>query len=463
MENVWLFDRCKEVENEPDGYIDLWSREHYKSTIITYGKTIQDILRSHGEEPLEENEITVGIFSHTRPIAKKFLAQIKQEFEVNENLKNWFPDILYRDPKRESSKWSLDSGIVVKRKSNPKEATVEAWGVVDGQPTGSHFNLLVYDDVVTKDNTTPDMIEKTTDSLALSYNLGALTGHRRRFIGTRYHYNDSYRAVMDRKTAVPRIYPATEDGELDGKTVFLPQDVFEKKVQDMGSYVAACQLLQNPKADSAMNFKEEWLRYWNTDISDKTNKYILVDPANEKHKKSDYTTMWVIGVGEDNNFYVHDIVRDKLKLSERANTLIELHRQYQPLQVGYEKYGMQADIEHIEFIQDQIGYHFNITPLGGSMAKNDRIRMLVPTFENHRIFLPRKLFKEDWQGRRQDMVQIFINNEYLPFPVGIHPDMLDSLARIHDTDMRLEAPINDTEYDYYEQDYDDSRDAVGGY
>ena len=131
LEHPWLFERCKEVEASPDGYLDLWAREHYKSTIITFGKTIQDILSSHGDNPLEKwqgIEITLGIFSHTRPIAKKFLSQIKQEFEGNRNLINWFPDVLYENPKSEASKWSLDSGLVVKRKSNPKESTVEAWG-----------------------------------------------------------------------------------------------------------------------------------------------------------------------------------------------------------------------------------------------------------------------------------------------------------------------------------------------
>lgn len=165
----WLFDRCNEVQAAPDGYLDLWAREHYKSTIITFALTIQEILKNP--------EITIGIFSHTRPIAKGFLRQIKREFELNEHLKALFPEVLYENPRKESPKWSEDDGIVVRRATNPKEATVEAWGLVDGQPTSKHYALMIYDDVVTRESvTTPDMIAKTTDAWALSRNLSSEQG-----------------------------------------------------------------------------------------------------------------------------------------------------------------------------------------------------------------------------------------------------------------------------------------------
>jgi hypothetical protein len=135
MERPWLLDRCKEVQAAPNDRLDLWSREHYKSTIITFGLTIQDILN--------DPETTIGIFSHTRPIAKGFLRQIKREFEANELLKSLFPDVLWTSPSKEAPKWSEDDGIVVKRKSNPKESTIEAWGLVDGQPTSKHYRTLL--------------------------------------------------------------------------------------------------------------------------------------------------------------------------------------------------------------------------------------------------------------------------------------------------------------------------------
>jgi hypothetical protein len=77
--------------------------------------------------------------------------------------------------------------------------------------------------------------------------------------------------------------------------------------------------------------------------------------------------MWVIGVGGDKNYYVIDGVRDRLNLTERTKMLLMLHRTYRPLGVGYEKYGMQADIEHIEYVMERQNYRFTITPLGGQM------------------------------------------------------------------------------------------------
>lgn len=424
VEHDWLFDRCREVQAEPDGMLDLWSREHYKSTVITFALTIQDILNNP--------EITIGIASHTRPIAKGFLRQIKREFELNQRLKDWFPDILHANPQKEALKWSEDDGIIVKRKSNPKEATVEAWGVVDGQPTSKHYSLLVYDDIVTRESvTTPEMIEKTTDALALSYNLGA-HGGKRRFIGTRYHFADTYKTIMERETVIPRIHPATHDGSETGEPVFLTQEQLTEKRRDMGPYVFGCQMLQNPIADSAQGFQRDWLRHYDGEPPQNCNWYLLVDAANGKRKNNDYTAIWAVGLGEDGNRYCIPEVRDRLNLTERANRVIELHRKYKPKQVRYERYGMMADIVYIREIMNQQQYRFDIIEVAGPQSKIDRIKRLIPSFENGKTYLPKKYLVTDYEGKTRDLIQDFIEQELIPFPVPLHDDMLDSLARIEE-------------------------------
>jgi predicted phage terminase large subunit-like protein len=421
----WLFARCREVQAYPNDHLDLWSREHYKSTIITFALTIQDILNNP--------DITIGIFSHTRPNAKGFLRQIKREFELNKNLIAWFPDILYENPSKEAIKWSEDDGIIVKRKSNPKEATIEAWGVVDGQPTGKHFSLLVYDDIVTKESvTTPDMIEKTTGALALSYNLGAHGGHKR-FIGTRYHFADTYKTVLERGTATPRIHAATHDGSMTGNPVFLTPEQLSIKRRDMGPYVFSCQMLQNPVADSSQGFDRAWVNHYDGELQlEQYNWYILVDAANGKRKNNDYTSMWAVGLGHDGNYYCIPEVRDRLNLTERAARLMALHKKYKPVEVRYERYGMMADINYIMQVQAQEAYRFRIIEVAGATSKIDRIKRLVPLFEDGKVWLPRIKYTTDYEGKARNLIDDFIESELVPFPVPLHDDMLDALARIAD-------------------------------
>lgn len=448
MNKNWLFNRCREVQANPNGYLDLWAREHYKSTIITFGMSILDILASHGDNPeprYNGREVTIGIFSHTRPIAKGFLEQIKVEFEQNNDLKALFPDILWSRPSQ-AKRWSLDKGITVKRKSNPKEATVEAYGVVDGQPIGMHFFIMVYDDLVTDDGVgSPDQIKKTTHKYRMSDNLGAEGGWKR-MVGTIYHLHDTYSVLRKEGSVIARIYPCTRDGTenfVEGNCVLKTAEELKRKRRDQGPYVFGSQMLLNPTNDTSQGFQTTWLRYWSAKHFGGLNVYLIVDPASGKKAKEgrgDYTVMLVIGLGADRKYRLIDGFRSRLNPTQRVNALFDLHRKWKPIRVGYEEYGMQSDIHYIEKEMSDRNYEFELVPLGGKLRKEDRIKQLIPVFERGDFLLPNNLIFIDHEKKAVDLVRSFIDDEYEPFPLVKHDDMLDDMARILDPELDTEWP-----------------------
>lgn len=476
--NRWLYARCREVEAEPDDHLDLWAREHGKSSLLTFGGSIQEILR--------DPEVTIGIFSHTRPIAKGFLRQVKAEFEGNAGLKALYPDVLWQNPRTEAQKWSEDEGITVKRQSNPKEATVEAHGLVDGQPTGKHYRLRIYDDVVTRESvTTPEMIQKVTEARELSDNLGS-RGGREWNIGTRYHFGDTYSVYLGRGVFKPRIYPATHNGKLDGEPVFLTEKEWGDKKRKQPSQVAA-QMLQNPLAGEDVMFRAAWLRrYWTRPRT--LNVYILVDPSKgSPSRRSDRTGMAVIGIDANHNKYLLDGYRHRMSLADRWKALKGLHKVWtrapgvQAVYVGYERYGLQSDIEHFEQMMQIEDYHFAIDevawPKDHAQSKADRVERLVPDLRDGRFWLPAIVHRDNqsctWTYEEEREVIVYrplqarpkvqremeerlegyrnvrpikrINEarqvydvtadlieEALFFPAGPHDDLIDAVARIYD-------------------------------
>jgi predicted phage terminase large subunit-like protein len=172
------------------------------------------------------------------------------------------------------------------------------------------------------------------------------------------------------------------------------------------------------------------------------NLYLLCDPAGEKKKTNDYTVMLVIGLGVDRNYYLIDGIRDRLNLTERTRALFTLHRKYLPLKTAYEKYGKDSDIEHINEKMDSENYRFNITPVAGGTGKNDRIRKLIPLFEEGRFWIPGRVLFRTYDGKQGDLVSQFLEDEYDSFPVSVHDDILDCMARIKDEDLAVDFPLS---------------------
>ena len=264
-------------------------------------------------------------------------------------------------------------------------------------------------------------------------------------IPMRYDPDNTYDAGKD--IGRPELNdPRTVDGEL-----MFPGRFSEKAVSDLetdlGPYGTAGQLQQRPSPKGGGEMRRDWLCFYKS-APRGGNRYILVDPAGERRPgargKKDNTAMGVIELGADKNFYLIDGYRDRLNLTERADILFKWHRQYCPLGVGYESYGMQSDIAHLENKMEMESYRFKITELGGILKKEDRIRRLIPILAAHRLWLPETLYRTIWDGTNVDLINAFIEDEYLPFPVGKLDDFIDMLSRICDDDMKIAWPDQNT-------------------
>lgn len=135
---------------------------------------------------------------------------------------------------------------------------------------------------------------------------------------------------------------------------------------------------QQPVPGGGGEFKREWIRHYHStpeEVAGGTNKYILIDPAGEQRPENDYTSIWVLGLGADGNYYWLDGVRDRLNITERTKAVMRLHRKWKPLDVRYERYGMMGDIQALRDLQERENYRFAITEVAGTrVKKNDRIR-----------------------------------------------------------------------------------------
>ena len=429
----WVLARCREVEEAPDEHLDLWSRGHFKSTIITFAGVTQYVLKNPNK--------CVCILSYKSGAAQAFLQQIMTAFETKEILLKCFPDILYPERKNhQGDHWSSSDGIVLKRNTSKKESTIDVSGLISGMKTGGHYDLLVYDDTVTYESVgTPEMIERTTAAWSMSLNLGTVGETKHWYIGTRYSVCDTYAHMLKTGTITERRHICHDD---EGRPVLLPQAEYNKKKREMTSKDWASQMLQMPVGDGELMFERRWFKTWRDgDLPERMNYYLFVDTALKKKKGSDYTVMMVIGFGSDGRKYVIDFIRDKLKLSEKTAMILELAERWRPSVIFWEENASVEGGEHIAEVLEKRGWaglEFFAFRQPTSISKEDRIGKLEPDFRAGNIIFPYDRWYKGYDGMERDLVQDFLNDEYLVMTMAgapSHDDMLDCLANIENAEL----------------------------
>ena len=425
---------CKDVMKGPKTKtVDLWAREHFKSTIITTAETIQDILNNPEER--------IAIFSYVKPIAVAFLRQIKQIFEKSDLLKACFPDVLYQDPQKESDKWS-DDGFLVKRTGFAKELTLEAYGLTEGMPTSRHYTKRIYDDIVTLDLVqSPEMMEKVKENFDMSLNLGS-DGDRERVIGTYYHHSDPLVYIVNKKDPdgnliyETRVKPATDDGTPNGKSVLLSEEKLAEKKANPRTFYTQQLLDPTPKGTQKLH-KENLVEVFTADIPQRLFKFMVIDPAGErKDRVGDAWSIMVAGVEpyrDDlgaSDVYILDMVIEVLTQEEAFKTVVDMYCRNGVIRaMGVEKVGISTAEVHIanalrargKLLTVEAGTLVLLRPAGRQKA--DRIEANVAwPLNNGKI----KISAAVPVGYRE---RLKLEMEKFPF---WHDDGLDTLSYLYD-------------------------------
>lgn len=247
--------------------------------------------------------------------------------------------------------------------------------------------------------------------------------------------------------------------EMAEGSLLFPQRLGRKDLDqirlDMTEYHYSGQFLQEPVPIGGGEFKQEWIQYYRQgSIKPKEmNIAILVDQAggeelNKKKKKlSDWTAIIVIGLAPDNNYYVLDMIRDRLNPTERVETIFMVHRHWneltgKPPKVGCEQIGLSTDVHYLNERKRQESYNFPVIPLGAGqrISKEERIRKLIPVMQNGRWYMPQSKTYIDAEGRTWDLVKEFIDAEIATFPKSRYDDVIDCASRILDTELAMVFP-----------------------
>lgn len=472
----WSYDRIIEVEKNPNGVVDLWSRGHGKSSIITVAKSIQDLINL--------DNIAIIVFSHTFSKAKQHTGLIKQILETNDALKQLFPERFYSNPSVEAPTWN-ETDLVIKRTMARKEPSIKTCGFNYALPTGMHSDILVYDDVVTEQSvTTAEQIEKTRYMYNQSKPLGATAGYAERIIGTRYSFNDLFQELIDSGSYPIRLYPATDDGLITGNPVVFSQERWDKVCEPpTTTTMINNQYLLTPQTAKDRLFDIKNLQWWDVRPSMMT-VYILADPAKSQQAAACDTAMIVLGVQKNGLIFILDGACHKMTLVERWERLKGFHSKWskipgvQKILVGYEDI-QNDDIQYFES-EMRKGFDaisFKIEPLTrsitGSNQKHARIERLEPDLRANRIWLPydnrynetnpghptanqKKLLDQHGDqtriardvivklkdGSKYSLLDILIK-QLQEFPFSTKVDLIDALSRIYDMGIRKPSDLRD--------------------
>lgn len=445
-----------------------YPRGNFKSSVATIGYTVQQVAKNPNIRILIDNEVYGN--------SKNFLREIKGHME-NEEVLALYPQL--ECDKRINDGWTESTVITKSRTRVLKEPTIACAGL-DQIKISMHFDIIIMDDLVSPRNvTTKDQIDKVVEHYKLALSLLEPNGYLI-IIGTRYHYSDLYGYLLENEREVfdHLILPAilTEESvdslkekfpELHAKynyqigELLFPERITLEFLQEQrasqGPYIYNCNYMLNPINPEESDFQKEWLQYYRGSLVKELGKYYLNvewvgnwkktalegytvpfkvpvritttwDPANKKKKTSDHTGGSTVGTDPEGRWFILNLTRDKFNPKEVVDHIFQENIEFEAEITGVEEEGKETIKFYLIERMKKLAKFFRLKELkSGGVAKEDRVKRLIPRFANGMVFLPLHLYRKNWEGQQVDIVEGF-EDEYIYFPLAKKDDVIDALA-----------------------------------
>jgi len=400
--------------------MQLWPRGSFKSAVFDVGLVCWEIARNP--------DIRICVCSETGKQAKKFVAQAMKIIDSQ-----WFKD---RFGVHRGKEWKTGEFISAQRKAtHKKEPTLLAAGAGEVW-TGSHWDLVLMDDVVSQENTkTPEAIE------SLKHWFGEILaqldpGCRILMIGTLHHFADLYCHIMKTKEMRELFELSIHSWLNPDGTLFFPGRITREFVKQqkalMPPRMFACFYENKPTTDEERIFRPEYFRVIDDeDIPAAVWTYLLTDwafIAEEKKKgKADRTAFWVVSLDANRTAYVRDFYVGRWKPSDSVRIACDLWDRYQVINLK----GMAVEkVTHTELlsslfeeIRRETFVRPKFIPIEGRSQeiKDIRIEAIEPRFRAGDIYFARSLRQQmrKWKPMHDEMTE---------WPFSEHDDIPDALS-----------------------------------
>lgn len=396
----------------------LAPRGHFKSTI----------LKAYALWRLLHNaETRILYVSESDTVAQKNLRDIKGRIESNQVLLWLFPELI--PPDFNATKWT-DSEILLPRVGSFDETSIMTAGI-GAKMTGFHFDLIIYDDVI-GEKAAYSEAEMNRAITWVQYASGLLNDpdeSEEIFIGTRWKHGsaDLYGWMMEYMPEVQwYIRAAVENGEPIFPERFT-LDRLELIRQRQGDYKYFCQYMNDPTPPEGADFPPSWVKSYvvsedgRTIIpSDGTPQVALAsllrmsfyDVSAGGKSASAENAIVVAGMDSKRRIFELSSRSGNSPIGQAIEWWHELNDQFICYHNHYEQVGAQKSVEDVIRERNaqpacshcKAGHPalngdkprpphrklqpIGIKPPGGSLNKEDRIRMFAQAaFQEGRVYL----------------------------------------------------------------------------